>query len=365
MALPEFFIHSTKFSKLLEFCNKLTGSEKNRKVLHFFYNNGLKMYASDGCLEATFKLNQEVEDFLGTYALSIKTLKLFIEEADDQQIEFTLNKEGIRVRQNTEILSVNNTPSKTIPQQSLFGILGDFQTNEFLAGLDFSTVHMPENEDCYLFVFDGILYVLTVYDKVFSLYNTQKMCKNLEVAVPYQSVRHLIKALRLLKTEQFRLGESVSQDRIGFQTTGNLTSICSRSLETKEGERLLKLINLYDRFEPVHQINREILKKSVTKAERISPSLPIKMTLESDRITFELKSSSFYYSCVDEIDPCDHVCHDQTQRDAQYRLMFYGKYLKSALSRMTTNEITIYKYENFMAFGDSTKNKLICLTDVV
>src|SRR6056297_1714587 len=289
MVLPEFSIHSKTFSKLLEFCNKLTGSEKNKKVVHFFYNNGLKLYASDGCLESVFKLKATVQEFSGSYALSIKTLKLFIEAVENQDIHFSMGKEGIRVKQSTEMLSVNNPPAKKIPQQGVFSILGDFQTNEFLSGLDFATVHMPENDDCYFFVFDGYLFVLTVYDKVFCIYNTQIPCKDTETAVPYQSVRHLIKALGLLKTELFRLGGSPMQERMGFQTSGNLTSICARNLETLEGERVLKLIQLYDLFQPVHSINREILKKGVTKAERISPHLPIKMILKSTQLKFELQ----------------------------------------------------------------------------
>lgn len=362
--MPEFSVHSIKFSKLLDFCNKLSGSERNKKVVHFFYNDGLKLYASDGCLDAIFKLKQDVEAFTGSYVLSIKTLKLFIEAIEDQEIHFTLKKEGIQVKQNTEQLSVNNAPIKNIPHQSVFSILGDFQTNEFLSGVDFSTVHMPENEDCYWFVFDGILYVLTVYDKVFCLYNTQIACKNIEAAVPYQSVRHLIKALGLLKSETFRLGESSSQDRIGFQTSGNLTSICSRDLETKEGERVLKLIRLYEHFQPVHRINRDILKKSVTKAERISPSLPIKMILKPKQMKFELRSASFYYSAVEDIHPFAYEGVEQQDGEVVFELIFYGKYLKSALSRITTNEVTVYKFENFTAFGDSQKKKMIILTDV-
>src|SRR6056297_763792 len=140
MNVPEFSINARKFSKMLEFCNKLTGSERNRKVLYFFYKNGLKLYASDGCLMAIFKLSQAVEAFTGSYALSIKTLKLFIEDIKDQRIDFELTREGVRLKQNTEILSVNNVSLKTIPEQSVFSILGDFQTNEFLSGLDFSTV---------------------------------------------------------------------------------------------------------------------------------------------------------------------------------------------------------------------------------
>jgi len=365
MALPEFSIHSIKFSKLLDFCNKLTGSEKNKKVVHFFYNDGLKLYASDGCLESIFKLKQDVQDFSGAYALSIKTLNLFIEAVEDQDINFRFEKEGIQVKQNTEQLSVNNTPRKTIPQQGVFSILGDFQTNEFLSGLDFATVHMPENDDCYFFVFDGLLYVLTVYDKVFCIYNTQMPCKNTEAAVPYQSVRHLIKALGLLKTDSFRLGESPSQDRIGFQTSGNLTSICSRNLETVEGERVLKLIQLYNRFQPVHRIKREVLKKGVTKAERISPNLPIKMILKARQLKFELQSPSFYYSAIDEIEPYSEESTGQTTNEDVLELLFYGKYLKSALSRITTNVITIYQYEGFTAFGDSEKQKMIVLTDVI
>ena len=361
--MPEFSINSTKFSKVLEFCNKLTGSERNRKILHFFYKDGLKLYASDGCLESVFKMNQKVEEFSGSYALSIKTLKLFTEDREGELIEFKLKKEGIQVKQNMEVLSVNNASMKNIPEQSIFSILGDFQTNEFLSGLDFSTVHMPENDDCYFFVFDGILYLLTVYDKVFSLYNTTIPCKNIEAAVPYQSIRHLIKALGLLKTRDFRLGESSSQERIGFQTSGNLTSICSRNLETKEGERVLKLIDLYTRFKPVHQINRDVLKKSVTKAERISPNLPIKMTLTSGQIKFELKSESFYYSCVEEIEPFESQAGEKSNE--VYELSFYGKYLKSALSRITTKEITICKYENLTAFSDPQKKKMIILTDVI
>ena len=362
--MPEFSVHSTKFSKLLEFCNKLSGSERNKKVVLFFHSDGLKLYASDGCLEAIFKLKQDVEPFSGSYVLSIKTLKLFIEAIEDQEIYFTFKKEGIQVKQNTEMLSVNNAPIKNTPQQSVFSILGDFQTNEFLTGVDFSTVHMPENEDCYLFVFDGILYVLTVYDKVFCLYNTQLACKNIEAAVPYQSVRHLIKALGLLKTETFRLGESSLQDRIGFQTTGNLTSICSRKLETQEGERVLRLIQLYERFQPLHRINRDILKKSVTKAERISPNLPIKMILKPKQLKLELRSPSFYYSAVEDIEPFLPGDIEQQDGAVVLEMNFYGKYLKSALSRITTSEVTVYKYENFTAFGDSQKKKMIILTDV-
>src|SRR6056297_1290205 len=362
--LPDFFIDAGKFSKMLDFCNRLTGSERNRKVLYFFYKNGLKLYASDGCLMAIFKLNQDVEQFPGSYALSIKTLKLFIEDREDERVQFTLEREGIRVKQNMEVLSVNNASVKTIPDQSVFNILGEFQTNEFLSGLDFSTVHMPENDDCYFFVFDGFLYVLTVYDKVFCLYNTTIACKNIEAAVPYQSVRHLIKALGLLKADTFRLGESSLQDRIGFQTTGNLTSICSRKLETQEGERVLRLIQLYERFQPLHRINRDILKKSVTKAERISPNLPIKMILKPKQMKFELRSPSFYYSSVEAIEP--FLPEDREQQDGAVvlEMNFYGKYLKSALSRITTNEVTVYKYENFTAFGDSQKKKMIILTDV-
>ncbi len=343
----------------------MTGSEKTKKFLHFFYRDGLKIFASDGCIESIFNLKQNLEEFSQSYAVSIKTLKLFIEDNPDEMVLFNLIKNAILIRQNNEILSIKHLPTKKIPEQRVFESLGTFKSTEFLSGLDFSTVHMPENDDCYFFVSDGILFILTIYDKVFCLYNTQSECANLEAAIPYQSVRHLLKALLLLKTEEFRLGGSQALDRIGFQTVGNLTSICSRTLEHKESERIMKLISFYSRFEPVHRINREILKKNVTKAERISPNLPINMILEPKKLTFELRSESFYYSCVDCIDDSFKLPGGSQVIESPLRLTFYGRYLKSALSRITTKDIYVYQYENLLAFGDEEKKKLIVLTDIV
>jgi hypothetical protein len=330
----------------------LTGSEKDRKHVFIYHKNGLKIFASDGCISSIFNLKQNVDFFKGAYVLPIKTLKLFIDGKSDEDLAVILNSDEIILKQANELLSIHQHPVNNPPENNLFDRVGELNAHDFLFGLDFSTVHMPEDNNCYFFVFEDILYILTVYDKVFCIFNSNIRCRTLESAVPYQSLRHLIKAQGSLKSGIIKLGISIDMEKLGFQTAGLLTSICSRPLDHKEVERILRLINIYRMFKPLYRINRNSLNHNVTKAERISPGLPVAMTVNGNKINFELKSDSFYYVCTSEI---EEFFSDERIIDFK----FYGKYLKSALSRIKTKDVYFYTYSKYLAIGDAEKKKMI------
>jgi hypothetical protein len=341
----------TKFRKIVEFCNKLTGTEKTHKYVYLYHKDGLKIFASDGCINSIFNLRQSVDYFKGAYALSIKTLKLFIDKQSDEDLAIFLNSNEIMLKQANEMLSIQQKPVRNPPERHVFDLAGELSAGDFLSGLDFSTVHIPEDDNCYFFVFEGILYILTVYDRIFCLYHSGVKCKPFESTVPYQSLRHLIKAQGTLKSDKIKLGISLENEQIGFQTAGLLTSICSRSLEENEEERLKSMIRIYRSFKPLYKIDKKTLNHNVTKADRISAGLPIKMNFEGMKILFEVKSETFYYSCRAKIDERYH------EKNVEFTIL--GKYLKSALSRITSKYVYLYHFSRYLAIGDAEKTKMI------
>ncbi|HOO31877.1 MAG TPA: hypothetical protein PK466_01325 [Thermotogota bacterium] len=349
--MPEFVVNSIKFRKIIEYCNKLTGTDKNNKFVYLYHKDGLKIFASDGCIRSMFNLKQNIEFFKGAYTLSIITLKQFIDIKSDEGIIFIMNSDGIILKQANEVLSVRQNPVRNPPENNTFDLLCELETNEFLSGLDFATVHIPEDENCYFFVFEDILYILTVYDNIFSLYYSGTKCRSFESTVPYQSLRHLIKAQNTLKTEKIKLGISLDNDRLGFQTAGLLTSLCSRRPDHEEIEDIVKLIRIYKLFRPLYRIDRNVLYHNVTKTERILPGMPMNMIIKGNEIRFESKSDSFYYACKGRI--------EERYEEKNISFSVLGKYLKSALSRIGTKYVYMYYYSNYLAIGDKEKKKLI------
>ncbi len=355
--MPEFKVDARVFSKMIDFCNKLTGSEREKKFIRLYYDNGLKLFSTDGCLSAVFSLKQKCEPFTGVYELPIKTLRLLIEKKRENDLYLALKKGEITLKIKNELLTIATNTSKKIPPSPVFEMVGKFSVSSFFNGLDFATVHMPEDDKVFFFVKDGILYIISIYDNVFCIYNTGTQCNDIESAVPYQSVRHLIKAQKSVKSCSLNMGINQEGTSVGFQTSGLLTKICSRPVENYESERILKLIHLYHETVPVSVLDKNGMKHDITKTQRISPRTPIKARLTPDALKLELKTTGLYYSCYRGI-------NEYTAEEAGISFKFYGKYLKSALSRLNRKAITIFRKDEFYGIGDEDRERMIIIANL-
>lgn len=192
-----------KLRSLIDFFDRLIGSlEPLRRELLFFWEGGLKLGATDGCLFA--RLSLPGVDFSPkriTMAVPLDPLKGFIREIKgDVEIEIG---EVFKLRADKNTLEIRARKKPKVFPWPKGTVLGEVSSAKLRSVLDFPSVHLTDADVVKLVASRGVFYVLGYSEGMLGVSKWQwGLDGSFRLIIPYASARHLVKCLELVKKEK-------------------------------------------------------------------------------------------------------------------------------------------------------------------
>jgi|GEM_PF-1893528 len=232
--------------KIYRMFDKLTGTvELSYRVLHFFYRDGLTIFATDGVAKLEFSAS-EIPPFDGIYSVPLNDLKVVLQGQRNEQIAFEFSGRNVNIFTESEFLQVRNAQRSDLPfhVSSGFEDICRVSLASFQESLDFASVVLEEPENAGFVIFDNAMYVVGASHNVgcVAKVGNTELARLLLGEIPYVTARHLVKSL----------GEIRWQDCLTIGFNGDEISLtCGRiayyvMLEPslpRSTTRLLKLIS--------------------------------------------------------------------------------------------------------------------------
>lgn len=231
----EGWVTINQLKNITDFFDKFCGTiNQSNRFVYLFYQKGLKIYGTDGCAKAIVNFTREFLPFKGLITIPIQYLKGILrgyKKTDNTLVKLSIEEkyfffEFDDMKLNIEI---NYNDKKIVIFDQEFKIIGQFKTKELINSLDF--VSSPSNEgdeiifnsnnNCFQLIYDN------GYFKTFS--NLNKLDNRFSYKTNYETVRHIVKSLKLLKNEQItHLG--FKNNSIYFYVPGIIISMCGSSI---------------------------------------------------------------------------------------------------------------------------------------
>ncbi|RKX45297.1 MAG: hypothetical protein DRP27_04485 [Thermotogae bacterium] len=232
--------------KIYRTFDKLTGTvEPSYRVLHFFYRDGLTLFATDGVAKLEF-LASEMPSFDGIYSIPLNDLKVVLQGQRNEQITFEFSGKNVNIFTESEFLQVRNAQRSDFP----FHVSNGFEDicrvflTSFQESLDFASVVLEEPENAGFVIFDNAMYVVGISHNVgcVAKVGNTELDRLFLGEVPYVTARHLVKSLSEIQ-EQNRLTIGFNGDEISLTCGRFAYHVMLEPSLPRSTTRLLKLIS--------------------------------------------------------------------------------------------------------------------------
>lgn len=192
-----------RLRSVIDFFDRLIGSlEPLRRELLFFWDKGLKLGATDGCLFA--RLSLPWVDFnpkSATIAVPLDPIKGFIKEAKGD-VEIKIG-EVFKLRAEKNTLEIRARKKPKMSPWPKGRVLGEVSSAKLRSILDFSSVHLTDADVVRLIASEGAFYALGYSEGVLAASKWRwGLDSSFQLVIPYASARHLVKCLELIKRER-------------------------------------------------------------------------------------------------------------------------------------------------------------------
>lgn len=335
-----------EFKKITNFLDAFCGTvEPTFRNAFFYYNNSLRIFATDGCAELHLNATKEFLPFDGVAIVPVQYLKGIIKgtkvnddslvkiSVEDDEIIFEL--EGMRL--NSKIEKLKDDKIQKLNKD--FTVLNRKKVGSFVDKMDFVSASASEGD---------VIDILTVENNILFGYicNFYKLNANFAPSklefhreIPFISARHIVKSLSLLN-KNLTLEFGIDKNNIILHIPGVFIKICS----TKPDYRKPIVIQLDYIEETI--INTKDLKKALGK-------LYVTFT-ESNIANLVLKENNSYIYKEEQNSKISFKLPYSFKN--QYMIPIHIRKLRSILSRMSEN-IKVYLNEREMILVDEKQNK--------
>jgi hypothetical protein len=238
----DFKLSVKEHARLLEICEKLAGSvEPGYRYIHFYYWKGLKLFVTDGCGKLEIPLNKQIESFSGSFAFPIDRAKVLKEQRnDDVDIRIRTKNKDLYISTPEETLELKNAfnPEKPKMERKFEGLF-DQKLTDFKKAINFASSPGDEGDTVGLVSNSKKIAMVAQSSNLTTIsFLNAEINRELAVAFPYVTARHLVKTLEHLKSEQVMVGEGIRD--IGLKIGRLLFSIC-RDTEATIDRKILSL----------------------------------------------------------------------------------------------------------------------------
>lgn len=336
-----------EFKKITNFLDAFCGTvEPSFRNAYFYYDNSLRIFATDGCAELYLNVTKEFLPFEGVAIVPVQYLKGIIKgtklnddslvkiSVEDNEIFFEL--EGMKL--NSKIEKLGEDEIKDLNKN--FTLLNRNKLVFFIDSMDFVSASASEGDVIDLFTVENNIffgYICNFY-KLNALFAPSKIDFHKEI--PFISARHIVKSLNLLKKNVI-LDFGIDKNHIILHTSGVFIRICSSQPDFKKDIIIQK-----DNFEE-KEINTRELKNALGK---------LYVTFTESNIAYLVlkENNSFIYKEEKNSKISFKLPYSFKN---QYIIPIHIRKLRSILSRMSEN-LKIALNDKEMILLDEKQNKI-------
>jgi len=201
--MPTIYLSGKELSKVLDFFDKIVGSQEKRHLI-FFAPNGLCLAGGDGVLNAYLTLKPNIT-FPYAYAFHMDVLRTFLKDKKEQNIKIKIGS-PLKFITTGEQLELETQPEEiTFIHEDKIN-LGMVSTQTLSRILDLASLVSQEGEKVLLFLQKGHLGAIGENSKLISCAFTPfSSAYTFSLIIPYSSLRHLVKSLHLISEKQVNL----------------------------------------------------------------------------------------------------------------------------------------------------------------
>ena len=331
----EGWITLSRLQKLTKFLDYFCGNiEPIHRNIYFFYENGLKIYATDGCSKVIINFSREFLPFSGTAIVPIRYLKGLLRgtpKQSDDIIKIVINKDKMDFELENMTMNIDiNRKEQNIELEKTFKVLSEGPLKEFIKALDFVSISANEGDNISIFSRNNNLYFsysCSYYQLISSSFKTKS---NFSFQIPYATARHLVKALSNFKEVNMNLG--IKNNNLVFYIPGMFLNVCYQKIE-KPYNGLIK---------------EHYLEKISIETEEIKKALNKLYVAFSNNIAFLILSPQTSFIYKDENNSKISWKLPISTKN-QYLISIHIKKMRSILTRMN-KKTTLYLGKNEIVF---------------
>ncbi|MGC9383961.1 MAG: hypothetical protein ACP5D6_05105 [Kosmotogaceae bacterium] len=340
----EFKLSTKEHAKLLEICEKFAGSvEPGYRYIHFYYWKGLKIFVTDGCGKLEIPLNNKIKAFDGSYAFPIDRAKVLKEQRNDN-IDIWIKTRGkdLLITTLEETLELKNSFSSERPKmERKFEGLFDQKLTVFKKAINFASSPGDEGDTLGLVSTSNKTAVIAQSSNLTTIsFLSTDIDRELSVAFPYVTARHLVKTLEHIKAEKVIVGEGIRD--LGLKIGKLLFSIC-RDTEAQVNRDIL---NLPEAVKKSSTFSKNHFQYALRKMCRVVGRGFSVLLIQNEKGTQLLsKAGNTKYE----------IKIDKTPYKEQIIAKVEPHRLRSAISRMGGERINITTFNKQMVIHDKAK----------
>ena len=316
------FSHLNKVTEFLDnFCGTVEPSTRNA---YFFYDNGLKIYASDNCGSMIMNFTRDFLPFDGIAIIPIQYLKGLTRgknKKSEEIVKISINHDHVLFTFEEMNLSTEIKKENSIPE-----IFKDFESlnidslNDFIKKIDFVSASANENDLINIFTRNKEIKMSYISDYYYTEAEYSESNKDFSLSVPYVTMRHIVKSLRKLrKNSKVSLG--VEKDKLILLAPGVIINLCTK----KYYNDVLELENFEIREEL--KIKSDQIKKALDK---------MYISFKKNNMAYIVLSTNGSYIYKEENDSHLSWKLDVKTKD-KYLVQIHIRKLRSILTRLPEN----------------------------
>ncbi len=332
-------IKHNRFLRFVNLFDRAVGTIEpiNRRVYFYSRYNMLRAYATDGCLTMDMRLGDVDKHFESFYVAPLDNIKLISRNTNTEDVEIRFG-EKLEFSKGSEYLSILHPLSRNPKRRGVFTPKVEVKSSELVHVIDVGSIISHAGQDILIGATNEKFFALCEEYGHISIASMRLDINSFMAEIPYETARHLVKTLDIIRNEKLMMG--FSESTLGLKFSDGVIGICT--VEANEDMNNVKKFL---------EIKREDISLS-TQMLKTATSLCAKFQRQnrgegyfelSDRLRIGVLSQSSAYEYIQSVGCKTHV-----------RVSIMPKKLNQFLARIheksvhlgITGEFVIFKGKN-------------------
>ena len=235
-------IEHDRFLRFVNLFDRAVGTIEplNRRVYFYSRFNTLRVYATDGCLTIDMHLGDVTKHFESFYVAPLDNIKLISRNANLDNVEILFG-EKLEFFKGSEYLSVLHPLSRNPKKSGAFVPKVEVKSSELAHVVDVGSIISRSGQDILVGVINERFFALCEEYGHISIASMRLIMDPFMAEVPYETARHLMKALDIIRSEKLMIG--ISESTVGLKFSDGVIGVCAAETneEADKVEKFLKI----------------------------------------------------------------------------------------------------------------------------
>lgn len=321
----EGYVTFSHLNNVTEFLDNFCGTtEPSTRNAYFFYDKGLKIFATDNCGSVVVNFTREFLPFEGVAIIPIQYLKGLTRgknKKSEEIVKISINKDHVLFTFEEMNLSTEIKKESSIPD-----IIKNFESltidslNELIKKIDFVSASANEDDIINIFTRNKTIkfsYISNYY-YVESEFSKSKI--NFSLSIPYISIRHVVKSLKKLRKNS-KVSIGIEQNKLILLVPGVIINLCTKEFHND----ILKLEKF--KIQEEIKIKSDQIKKALDK---------MYISFKKNNVAFIVLSTNGSYIYKEENN--SHLSWKlDIKTENKYLIQIHIRKLRTILTRMPEN----------------------------